>query len=106
MVIMDENRRLLRALHFLKQSFCELFVGRPVLLPVGFAKDRARMSDVAQRPEAFVGESKVISVLLLSGEPDPAECVLRMIRRHPQTIVLVYGFAVSIACTVCDPCAV
>ena len=53
----------------------EALVDLAVLLPIGLAKLRPDVRDVAERPEALVGEAVVVPGLLLFGEPHPAQQV-------------------------------
>ena len=45
------------------------------------------MRDVAQRPQALVGEAGVVAGLLLRREPDAADLVEGMLRRHGDAVV-------------------
>jgi hypothetical protein len=53
----------------------EAGVDGDVVLPVLLAEGGAGVREVAQRPEALVGEAVVVALLLLRGEPDPAQVV-------------------------------
>ncbi len=83
-------------------------VGEPrvdgaIVLEVARAERRAHVRDVAERPQALVGESRVVPVLFLRREPDPADLVDRMLGRHRDPIVAVDGLAVGGAAAVRDP---
>ena len=61
------------------------------------------MGDVAQRPQALVGEAEVVALLLLLRQPDAADAVGRVLGRHHHVVVLVDGVAVGGARAVRDP---
>ena len=61
------------------------------------------MGDVAQRPEALVGKAVVVAGLLLRRQPDAAELVGGLLRRHGDAVVPVHHLAVGRAAAVGDP---
>src|ERR1700694_4439996 len=61
------------------------------------------MGDMAQRPKPFIGEAEIETFLFLFTEPDAAQTVLRVIRRHAQPASIVGGLAVGIAGALRDP---
>ncbi len=81
----------------------EFLVDLAVILVITGAEGRAHMRDVAQRPQALVGESGVVAGFLLAGEPDPADLVERMLRWNGEPVVAVDGVAVGRAAAVRDP---
>ena len=72
-------------------------------MPVAGPKHRPHVRDVAQRPQAFVGEAVVVALLLRLGQPDPPQGVARRPGRHLHTIVLVDDIAVGGAAALRDP---
>ena len=58
---------------------------------------------VAERPQALVGEAVIVAVLLLVAQPDAAQDVARMFRRHADAVEPVDGFPVGGAAAVGDP---
>ena len=81
----------------------EALVDVAVMLPVVRAERRARVGDVAQRPQALVGEAVVVALLLLLRQPHPADPVGGMLGRHHHVVVLVDRVAVGVARAVRDP---
>jgi hypothetical protein len=61
------------------------------------------MGDVAQRPEALVGEAVVVAGLLFLAQPDAVDVVGRMLRRHGDAILPVDHLAVGAAAAMRDP---
>src|SRR5256885_13522206 len=74
-----------------------------VALPVRFAEHRAHVRYVAQRPQTFVGESVVIPLLLLGGEPKSAQRVLVAAGWYANAVECIDGLGVGTAAAVCDP---
>src|ERR1017187_4163858 len=64
------------------------------------------MRDMTKRPKALVGESVIVSFLLLLAQPYPPQGIARVFRRDAQPIMPVYHFFVRITAAMCDPCAV
>ena len=67
------------------------------------AERRARVRDVAERPQALVGEAVVVAALLLGGEPHAAQRVRLLAGRHAHAAVRVDGLAIGDAAAVRDP---
>ena len=103
-VILHQHDRVL-GLGFLLHGLRKSPVHGAVLLPVGGAKYGARVRDVAQRPQALVGEAIVVAGFLLPGEPDAAHAVGRILRRHHDVVAGVDHVAVGAAGAVRDPSA-
>ena len=68
MIVLDEDDRAL-GLGLLKNDLGELAVDGLVAFPVGGPEDGPCEGDVAERPEAFVGEARIITLVFLLGEP-------------------------------------
>ena len=81
----------------------ELAIHRDILRPVARAEGRPHMGDVAQRPEAFVGQPVVIAGFFLGRKPNPANMVGGLVRRHGDTVVAVDHLAIGRAAAVGDP---
>jgi len=92
--------------HFLDEGVGKALVDTLIFVPVFGTEDGARVGDVAERPEAFVGEAFVITAIFFRGEPDAAQRVGGARRRNLQVIVGVDDFAVGVAGAVGDPGAV
>jgi len=91
-------------------GFADHRVGEPAVdgevgVPVRRAKDRARVRDVAQGPQAAVREPVVVPGFLLLGEPDAPDPVSRALGRHHHVIARIRRFAVGVAAAVSDPCS-
>ena len=71
--------------------------------PVGFAEHRSHMGDMAQRPHALVGEAVVVALLLFGGQPDAAQPVVVLPRRHAHAVCAVHHLAVGAAAAVGHP---
>ena len=82
MVILHQHDRVVGA-RLVGDDVGEAAIHRLVMLPVRRAEDRARMRDVAERPETFVREAEVITLLLLLREPHAADAVRRLARAAP-----------------------
>ena len=59
------------------------------------AERRPHVRDVAERPQAFVGEAAVVAGLLLGRQPDAAQLVGGRVGRHGDAVVRVDGVAVG-----------
>src|SRR3981081_2583344 len=70
--------------YFFEQGVGELSVDCLIMIPVVGPKNGAGMSDMAEWPESLVGKSVVIPLLLFLGEPDAAQGILRIFRRHTE----------------------
>ena len=71
--------------------------------PVGFSEHRSHMSDMAERPHALVGEAVVVALLLFRGQPDAAQPVVIVPRRHAHPVGAVHDVPVGTAAAVCHP---
>ena len=87
----------------LRDGVGEARIDRAVVLPVALAEGRAHVGQMAQRPQALVGEAVVVAFFLFVGEPDAAQGVARVIRWHLHVIVAVHHLAVGRAAAVRDP---
>ena len=103
MVVLHEHDRAFFVRDFLEHGIGEMFVDGTIGFPVAGAEDGACVGDVAQGPQAFVGEAEVKPLLFFLGEPNAAQRVLVMFRRHANASGLVDGFAVGIAGGLGDP---
>ena len=96
-VILHQHHRVFRVRHFLQQGIGELPIHFLVMLPVVRAKQRPSVRDMAERPQAFVGEPVVISLLFFFGKPDAAQSVMRIVRRNRQAIMHIDGIDVAVS---------
>ena len=79
----DDGRR---AVDLFEHGVGELRVDARVLLPVGRVEDRPRVSDVTERPQRAVREAVVVALLFFMGQPDAAQRVGRLVRRHARGV--------------------
>jgi hypothetical protein len=79
LVVLYQDRRR-RVADLVEDGVSEAPVGGDVALPLGGAELRPLVRQVAQGPEALVGESVVVALLLLACEPDAAEGVAGVVR--------------------------
>src|SRR5437867_1417331 len=90
-------------IHLRAERLREPLVYRLVVLPVLAAEDGAGVSDVAQRPEAFVGKAVVVALLLFRSEPDAPNKVRFLAGGNAYARVPVGGLAVRGAAAMGDP---
>src|SRR5712692_377346 len=102
-IVLHQHHRPGCAFHFLQQGIGKFPVYRLIVAPVVGTKNRPRVSDVAKRPEAFVGKAVVISLLFFLSEPDSPKGIARIFRRYSQAVILINGFQVGITVPVRDP---
>ena len=74
-----------------------------VLMPVRIVELRARIGDVAERPQRVVGAAVVVALLFFRREPHAPQRVRRAIGRHAQAAARIGGFAIGAAAAVRDP---
>ena len=84
-------------------GFCELRVHALVLFPVGRVEHRARVGDMAERPQRAVREAVVVALLFFRSQPDAPQRVGRLVRRHREAPALVGGLAIAAAAAMRDP---
>src|ERR1700676_1678443 len=87
LVILHQNQRLLAVFHLFQQSISEFAIDRLILLPVSSAKNGAGMRDMAERPKSFIREAVIVAFFLFLREPDAAQSVSRIVRRHGQPVM-------------------
>ncbi len=103
-VVVHQQDRRTHVPHFFEHRIRELTIDRLIVRPVLGPEDRARVGDVAERPEALVREAVVVAALFLPGQPDAAQRVAGMIRRHTQPARLIHDDAIGAAGALRDPC--
>ena len=101
-IVLHEDDRIL-GMRLVRGDLGEAAVHALVVLPVGRTEHRPRVRDVAERPEALVGEAEVVALLLLGREPDAADAIGGALRRHHHVVVLVDRVAVGAARAMRDP---
>ena len=101
-VVLHQDDRVL-GVRLVGDDLGEAAVHLLVVLPVGRAEHRPRMRDMAERPEAFVGEAVVVALLFFRRQPYAAYAVCRPLRRHHHVVVLVDCLAIGRARAVRDP---
>ena len=102
MKILNENHRCFGA-RFGGDDLGELGIHLLVCAPVAGAKRRTHIGQMTERPQALVGEAVVIPLLLIVGQPDPAQCVAGVVGRHSDLIVSIHGRAIGAAGAVRNP---
>ena len=80
-VVLDQHDRIVR-IDFRADRVRESPVDRLIVLPVLATEDRARVRQMTQRPEALVGESVVVALLLFGRQPQTTEEIGLLARRH------------------------
>ena len=105
-IILDEQRRLLCACHLLQHCLGKLPVRLYIVLPIERPEQRPRVSDMAKRPQAFVGEAVVVALFFFLVEPYSPQRVLWLVGWDGQPVILVNGLAVGIPAAMSDPGAV
>jgi fumarate reductase subunit D len=66
-IVLDKNDGVGDVLDFLEDRVGKLAVYVLIVLPVGGAKERTSVRDMAERPEAFVGKAVVVAFFLFLG---------------------------------------
>ena len=99
-IVLHEHDGLLDGLHLLQQRLREALVHQAVVPPVGGAKARALVDDVAERPQALVGETVIVAGLLLVAQPHAPQGVRRIRRGQPDPLA---DLTVGVAAAVGDP---
>src|SRR4030081_4085477 len=97
MVIQENHERLLRHFYFLQDDLREFLIYTLIVFPILGAKHGTRVRDMAKRPDSFVREPLIVSLLLFLREPHAPERVARMIGRKAQPVIRVDGFPVRIS---------
>jgi len=85
-VVLDEHDRVAR-LRFREHGIGEFPVDRLVVLEVLAAERRPDVRDMAEGPEAAVGEAVVVALFLLLREPDAPQRIGRLLGRDANMIV-------------------
>ncbi len=101
-VVLHQHDRVVAARlghHRVREALVDGLVG----LPVRLAEYRPHVGHVAQRPQALVGEAEVVALLLLGGQPQAAQLVVVVARRHCHAIVGVHHVAIGVAAAMGDP---
>ena len=102
MVVLDEDEgRPVAGL--LEDRLGEQLVHLAVGPPVAGVEDRPREDDVAEGPQAAVGQAVIIALLLLLGQPDPAQGVPGVLGRDPDPVVGVNRQAIGVPRAVRHP---
>ncbi len=100
-VLHQHDRR--RAVDLLEHRLGELRVDARVVLPVGRVENGSRVSDMAEGPERAVREAVVVALFLFRRQPDAAERVGRLVRRHREAPAFVRCLVIAAAAAVRDP---
>src|SRR5436309_15388169 len=99
-VVLHEYEQRLYSRHLLEQRLRDALVQRAIVPPVGGAEARALVDDVAERPQALVGEAVVVAGLLLVAQPHAPQRVRRIRRGQAHAPA---DLAVGVAAAVGDP---
>jgi hypothetical protein len=101
-VVLNEDERVFTRGFFndcIGEAPIDSYIGMPVRPP----EDGTHERYVTHRPQSLIGKPVIISLLFLTGEPDPPEGVLRMARRYMDAIVCINGVSVRRAAAVGNP---
>ena len=101
-IVLDQHDRPLVA-GLLDDDVGELLVHGLVGFPVRGPEQRPGEGDMAERPQAVIGEAEIVALLLLLAQPDPAQRVGGIARRHLHVVVLVDRHLVGRAAAMRDP---
>ena len=99
MVILDEDESRL-AVRFLQYHVGENPVDLSIAFPVALAESGPVERNMAQRPKPFVRQPVIVFFLQLFAQPDAAQSIGRMLRRHFEPAALIGDFAVGVAAAV------
>ena len=102
MIVLDEDDRAL-GLGLLKNDLGELAVDGLVAFPVGGPEDGPCEGDVAERPEAFVGEAGIIALVFLLGEPDAPKRIGGAGGRYGYAVIRIDHVHIGRAAAMRDP---
>ncbi len=102
MEVLDQDHGTV-GVRFRRHHLGELGVHLLIGAPIAGAERRPHVGQMAQRPEALIGKSVVITLLLFLRQPDAAQGIGRIVGRHPDLIVSIHGLAVRGAGAVRHP---
>src|SRR5258707_3673349 len=106
MIILHQDNRQIRGFHLLDGGIGEAAIDFLISDPIFGTKDGTSVRDVAERPDAFVSEAFVVTLLFFGAEPDAAQSVTRMVWWNAKMVLGVDAFAVGATRAVGDPGAV
>lgn len=101
-IVLQEHRRIARVELLVdrrREPFVDLAVGRPLLA----AEARAHVDDMAERPQPLVGKAAVVRGKRRLLEPQPAQRIRGMFRRHQHLVGIVDDQAIGGARPVRNP---
>ena len=101
-VVLDENDRI-GALGLAGDGLSVTRIDALIFVPIAFAEVRPHEGHVTERPQAFIGEAVIIAILLLLAQPDAAQHIARICRRHADAIEAIDGLLVGAAAAMGDP---
>ena len=102
MVVLDKHDGI-GGLRLVDHGARERPVHPDVLLPVRRPEDGAHVGDVTQRPQSLVCEAIVVAGFLVLAQPDAAELIRRLLRRHAHAVVGIHDVPVGGPTTVGEP---
>ena len=106
MIVLNKQHRVFGVCHLFEYGFSEFLVDIPIVLPITRTKQWPGMGYMAERPQTFVGKAVIVSLFLLLGEPYATQSVFRFVGRNAQPVMLVHGFAISVAASMRYPGAI
>src|SRR5437763_10500730 len=74
--------------------------------PVFRTKNRPRMRDMAERPQAFIRKTLIVAALFFGSKPDAPQIVTGAIGWNAQAVLIIHGIAIGTSRAVCHPRAV
>ena len=101
-IVLNEDQRPPIA-DLLHHSVGKDAVRRLISRPVLRTEFRPREGDVAERPEALIGQPVVKAALQLRVDPDATELVAWVLRRDHHTAVLIHRLPISVPCPMRHP---
>ena len=103
LIILRQQDRRFRAFHFIEHRVGKVPVGLLIIQPVLRPKYRARVRDMAKRPDSFVGEALVVTLFFFCRQPYSPQRITWPVRRDAQAIMRIHYLAISAACAMRDP---
>jgi hypothetical protein len=101
-VIVLNEQQSIRA-RLLDRRARERLVHRLIRGPVGGTECRLRVRDVAERPDSFVREPRVVALVPLFFDPEPAQRVFGCVRRDGDSSCAIRGDSVRRTAAMSDP---
>ena len=102
-IILDQHAGFLNIMQFVHNGRGEFAVCALILRPVILPENGPGVGNVAEGPQAFVGETVIVAVLLLFGQRHPSQRVAGIVGRHPDPSLRIHHLPIGVACAVGNP---